>query len=180
MAQDKPMNEEFAVSGVESAMHDALGEDPNVTVKNDMDRVDEVCKKNEEHLESGAMSAAEAGGPRGSLVFSISWTDGRMGALAYHHPGKKAHKMCGTSYIDSDLGVGALGHRQNTLRKLVPQTRRVVILKDIGVQARKVYLPKRLRGEVGQAIGSYLAFSNAEARCVTRDIGTPNMLFDRR
>ena len=43
MAKDKPMDQEFTALGVEICLGEALGEDPNVTVKNKKERVDEVC-----------------------------------------------------------------------------------------------------------------------------------------
>ena len=102
-AKDKPMDEEFAALGVEVALHEALGEDPKITVKNKEDRVKELCKKIKEYLDNETMTPAEASEIRGKLIFSNSQTYGRMGALAYHHLGKKAHKSSGNFHVDEEL-----------------------------------------------------------------------------
>ena len=84
-------------------LEEALGDDPKIVVENKKDRVAEIKRRILNHLDKEEMSEAEAAELRGKLVFSNSQTYGRMGALAYHHLGRKTTKSGPSKHIDQDL-----------------------------------------------------------------------------
>ena len=89
--------------GVLFDLSECCTEVPVLVVKNTEDRIKEIRAEIKERLHTSQLSAAQASQLRGRLVFANSQTFGRMGAMAFHYLGRRAHMIGASKKMDVEL-----------------------------------------------------------------------------
>jgi len=101
--KDLPLAESFPALGVMFDLKKCCDEVPVLVVKNTEDRIKEIRNEIRDRLKTGELSAAQASQLRVRLVFANSQTFGRMGAMAFHYLGRRAHMIGASKKMDAEL-----------------------------------------------------------------------------